>query len=74
MAAAALHKLGLFSFLTIYTYLHIILRHTLNLLSITTNNKHFEVIFPTLVGVSLLLSMTKPSISLNPLHHFSPNL
>ena len=38
------------------------------------SNKHFEVIFPTLVGVSLLLPMTEPSISLHPLHHFSPNL
>ena len=38
------------------------------------NNKHFEAIFPTLVGVSLLLHMTEPSISLHPLHHFSPNL
>ena len=40
----------------------------------TTTNKHFEAIFPTLVGVSLLLPMTEPSISLHPLHHFSPNL
>ena len=38
------------------------------------NNKHFEAIFATLVGISLLLPMTKPSISLHPLHHLSPNL
>ena len=41
----------------------------------TTNyNKHFEVIFPILVGVSLLLPMTETFILLHPLHHFSPNL
>ena len=34
--------------------------------------QHFEAIFPTLAGVSLLLPMTKPSISLDPLHYFSP--
>ena len=33
-----------------------------------------RLFFPTLVGVSLLLLMTEPSISLHPLHHLSPNL
>ena len=39
-----------------------------------TTTNILRLFFPTLVGVSLLLPMTEPSISLNPLHHFSPNL
>ena len=39
----------------------------------TTTTNILRPFFP-LVGVSLLLPMTEPSISLHPLHHFSPNL